>query len=120
MRFVWLLTGILSVTLGLIGIVVPLLPTTPFILLAAFAFSKSSSRWHNWLTNHKVFGSIIKNWKRHGAINRHNKIAGTLSMVAIFCISLALNAQPVVLIVQAIVLMAAAAFVLSRPSPPPE
>jgi len=56
------------VFLGAIGIVLPLLPTTPFILLAAFCFARSSKRCHGWLVNHKVFGPIITNWTEYGAI----------------------------------------------------
>ncbi|MDG6220004.1 MAG: YbaN family protein [Candidatus Thermoplasmatota archaeon] len=54
--------GTISVGLGMIGIVLPVLPTTPFLLLAAACYAKSSDRFHNWLMNNKVFGEYIRNY----------------------------------------------------------
>jgi hypothetical protein len=73
----WLLVfaGISSLTLGLIGIFVPLLPTTPFLLLAAFCFARSSERLHQWLINHRLFGSYIRNYQEYRAITKQVKIA---------------------------------------------
>ena len=73
-RYFLIATGWLSVTLGVIGIVVPLLPTTPFILLAAACFAKSSPRFHQWLLGHKFFGPIINSFKHGQGIPRHIKI----------------------------------------------
>ena len=56
-------TGWLSIALGVLGIFLPVLPTTPFILLAAACFSRSSEGFHNWLLNHKYFGNIIRNFE---------------------------------------------------------
>ena len=117
-RVLWLGLGVLSVALGAIGILLPLLPTTPFLLVAAFAFSRSSQRLHDWLHQHHIFGPIIDEWNRHGAINRRNKIVGVGSMIAAFALSLALGLKPMVLIIQAIALSCSALFVLTRPSPP--
>jgi len=103
---------------AVLGVALPLLPTTPFVLLAAFAFARSSDRWHAWLRQHRVFGPIIENWRRHGAISGRAKLVGVISMIAVFGLSLVLNVAPAVLAVQAVVLTGAAAFVLSRPSPP--
>ncbi len=55
----YLLAGWISVALGIIGIPTPLLPTTPFLLLAAFCFARGSQRWHDWLVNHHVLGAYI-------------------------------------------------------------
>jgi hypothetical protein len=72
----WLLVfaGISSLALGLIGIFVPLLPTTPFLLLAAFCFARSSERLHQWLINHRLFGSYIRNYQEYRAITKQVKI----------------------------------------------
>ena len=118
LRAVWFAVGICAVLLGALGLALPLLPTTPFVLLAAFAFARSSHRWHAWLRGHRVFGPMIDDWHRHRAIDRRTKIVGVTSMAGVFGLSLALNAGAVVLAVQAVVLTASAAFVLSRPSPP--
>ena len=117
-RVLWLGLGMLSVALGALGVVLPLLPTTPFLLVAAFAFSRSSQRLHDWLHRHHIFGPMIDEWNRYGAINRKTKIIGVGSMIAAFALSLALKLNPVVLTIQAIALGCSALFVLTRPSPP--
>lgn len=62
-KILLIIAGWLSVILAIIGIVLPLLPTTPFLLLAAFCFSKSSERFHDWLLNHRWFGDYIRNFQ---------------------------------------------------------
>ena len=73
-RYFLIMSGWLSVALGVIGIVLPLLPTTPFILLAGGCFAKSSPRFHQWLLNHNFFGPLIKNYQGKQGIPRHVKI----------------------------------------------
>lgn len=73
-RYFLIATGWLSIVLGVIGIVVPLLPTTPFILLAGGCFAKSSPRFHHWLVNHRFFGPFIKNYQSKQGIPREVKI----------------------------------------------
>ena len=117
-RAIWFAVGIAALALAALGAALPLLPTTVFLLVAAFAFARSSDRWHAWLLSHRVFGPLIADWRDHRAIDRRAKILSAASMAAVFGISLALGAGTLVLAVQAVVLGAAAAFVLSRPSPP--
>jgi len=69
-RFFWLLTGLTAVAIGAVGVILPLLPTTPFLLIAAFAFARSSTRLNRWLREHRLFGSLISNWHRDGSIDR--------------------------------------------------
>lgn len=108
--------GAVALGLGLIGVVLPVLPTTPFILLAAFAFGKSSPRLRSWLQNHPVFGGPIHDWESRGAIATRHKAMGVAMMGATFIISLVLAVPAHVLAIQAICLGGAALFVLSRPS----
>jgi uncharacterized membrane protein YbaN (DUF454 family) len=72
----WLLVfcGILSLGLGILGIVTPLLPTTPFLLLSAACFYRGSERLHNWLLNHTIFGKYITNYIENQAIPGRMKI----------------------------------------------
>lgn len=79
-RTFFLTSGLLSLLLGIIGIFVPLLPTTPFLLLAAYCFSNSSERLHSWLLNHKTFGPLIRDWEEHGVIRLRIKWIATISM----------------------------------------
>jgi len=69
-----IISGFVSLGLGIIGIVVPLLPTTPFLLLAAACFLKSSDRLYNWLLNHRLFGKHLRSYYQHRAIPLKIKI----------------------------------------------
>ena len=117
-RLMLILIGCLSLALGALGIFVPLLPTTPFLLLAAFAFANSSDRLHQWLLDHNLFGPLIDNWRQHRAISRRAKIVSVLSMIAIIVISVLMAIPTYVIVIQALVLSVTATFVLSRPLPP--
>ncbi len=117
-RAAWLAVGFCALGLGAIGAAMPLLPTTPFILLAAFAFSRSSDRWRDWLIGHPTFGPLIQDWRANGAISPRAKLVGTLSMGGVLVLSAIMGARPILLGVQALVLLCCAAFILTRPSPP--
>lgn len=80
-RGLYLAGGILAVILGVIGIVLPLLPTTPFILVAAFCFSRSSKTLHTYLVTHPVFGKLISDWENHGVIPLKAKLLGSSMMI---------------------------------------
>ena len=69
-----IIVGWISIALGVIGIVLPLLPTTPFILLAAACFARSSKKFHYWITHHALFGPIINNFQNGQGIPRKVKI----------------------------------------------
>lgn len=73
--------GFLFLFLGLLGIPLPVLPSTPFILLSAWFFSRSSERWHNWLLNSELFGPMIRNWERSRCISLRTKIVALLAML---------------------------------------
>lgn len=73
-KYIFTFLGIINVGLGILGIFLPLLPTTPFLLLAAYLFLKSSTKHYEWLMNHKVFGDYLRNYKQHKAIPIKTKI----------------------------------------------
>lgn len=73
-RWLLVLVGVLSVGLATAGIVVPLLPTTPFLLLAAACFVRSSDRLHRWLLGHRVYGPIIRGYREHRALPASSKV----------------------------------------------
>ena len=117
-RLFWLTIGLVSLVLAAVGVLLPLIPTTPFVILAAFCFMKSSQRLHDWLVDHRIFGPMIVDWREYGAISRPAKKIAIASMGAVFVLSLALQAPVWVLAVQAPVLALCMWYVGSRPLPP--
>jgi uncharacterized membrane protein YbaN (DUF454 family) len=83
-RLVFLSLGILAVGAGFAGVFLPLVPTTPFLLLAAYFFSKSSDRLHEWLLNHKLFGKLIRDWREHRAIAPRAKFISVAMIVPLY------------------------------------
>lgn len=81
-RWAWRLLAYLSLGLGLVGIVVPGLPTVPFVLLAAFAAARGSGRLHRKLLAHPQFGPLIRDWQGQGAVSRRAKWLATGMMSA--------------------------------------
>lgn len=117
-RLLWLACGLLSLGVGIIGIVLPLLPTTVFLLLAAFCFARGSQRLHDWLVHHPRLGPPIRDWQRHGAISKRAKRMAMLAIVAVFVASILFGAPIHVIVVQLVVLSAVSVFILTRPNPP--
>ena len=88
MRIFLIVIGCISLALGVLGIFLPMLPTTPFLLLSAATWVKASPSLYEWLINHKVFGEYIRNYREHRAIPLHVKIVSvTLVWLTIgYCI----------------------------------
>jgi len=117
-RGLWRVLGLLAVVCGAAGVVLPLVPTTPFLLLAAFAFARSSPRLEAWLLHHRVFAPMIHDWRRYGAIPRVAKISAVALMAATLGGSILLGLAWWIVVVHTVVLIGVATFVLSRPSSP--
>ncbi|MEN9353497.1 MAG: hypothetical protein RL318_822 [Fibrobacterota bacterium] len=81
-KLFWNLAGITLLGTGIAGIVLPLLPTVPFVLAAAFCFSKGSPRLESWLLSHPRFGPWIRDWRAHHRVPRVAKIAASVTMFA--------------------------------------
>ncbi|MCA0445656.1 MAG: YbaN family protein [Bacteroidetes bacterium] len=81
LKLVYAIAGLLFTGTGIIGIFIPGLPTTPFLLLALWCFARSSDRLHNWLLNHKVLGTFIRDYQEKGALPLKLKI---ISLTTIF------------------------------------
>ncbi len=80
---IYKILGFVFVGLGAIGIFLPLLPTTPFLLVAAACFAKSSDKWHKWLLSNRVFGPVIINWQENRCISLRTKIVA-VSLIVLF------------------------------------
>lgn len=87
-RYLFNIAGGLSVLLGIAGIVLPLLPTTPFILLASACFLRGSPAFHRWLHKHQIFGPLLENWHKNRAVTRKVKGRGMIFILLSFSISI--------------------------------
>ncbi len=81
-RWAWWLLAYAALGLGLLGVVLPGLPTVPFILLSAWAAAQGSERLHAWLLAHPKFGTMIRDWHEHGAVTRRSKWLASGAMLA--------------------------------------
>ena len=104
-RWLLWLAGSVALALALIGVVLPGLPTAPFVLLAAACFAKASPRLHAWLLNQRFFGPMVRDWETHRSLTRRTKTVAQVSMVVMVGFSAwGLRDRPALL---AIVLIAA-------------
>lgn len=116
-RRLWLALGYAAVGLGVAGTVLPLLPTTPFLLLAAGAFAKSSPALRDRLHRDPRFGPLLRDWQSEGAIPRKAKAAALVGMSVSWAIVALTANRPLVPIVAGICMAAVAVYIVTRPSP---
>ncbi|SVB15705.1 uncharacterized protein METZ01_LOCUS168559 [marine metagenome] len=119
-RIILISLGWLCVGLGFVGVFVPGIPTTIFLIIALWAFTKSSEKLRHWLLNHKRFGPILNNWQEHKVVPRRAKILMVVLMslaVILFYYSL----QSLILTIGLIIILVSVAiYVISLPSKIPE
>ncbi len=117
MRYVFLCLGWFFVALGVIGAFLPVMPTTPFLLLAVACFARSSPKLEAWLMNHRTFGPPLKNWRERGAISRRAKITA-ISLMALSYAGFWFGSHPSAWLAAlvAALMIAPAVFMLTRPS----
>jgi uncharacterized membrane protein YbaN (DUF454 family) len=115
-KYAFITFGTIFLVVGIVALAIPVLPTTPFLILAAYCFSKGSDYLHDWLLNHKWFGPPIIDWRRSGAIRVQYKIVATLAMAG-SGVMIYLNTQiPTVgKITYAVFVAALLGFIWSRP-----
>ena len=117
-RYMLIGIGVTSLVLGVVGIVLPLLPTTPFLLLSGVCFANSSPRLHAWLVAHPHLGPSIRAWRQYHAISHQAKWLGTLSMGVVLIAGWWFGLPTWVLGIQAMALAGVSLFLWTRPEPP--
>lgn len=105
-----------SIALAAIGVVLPLVPTTPFVLLAAWSASKGSPAFAAWLENHPTFGPAIENWRSRRAIPRKGKLLACAMLCFSWFLLFATGASAVMLIVMGLMFLGLACYLLTRAS----
>lgn len=108
--------GWISFGLGVVGLFLPILPTTPFMILAAACFNKGSPRFHAWLVNHKVFGPPIQDWKRNKVIRPRYKIIAAVTMIGsiVLVVGFTETIPPVGKICYSVFILSVLAYILTR------
>lgn len=120
MRYLWVGGGYLFLALGVLGSLLPVLPTVPFILLASGCFAKGSPRMHRWLHEHRVFGGPLRNWEQHRAIGRRAKLLAISSIVLIGGAGLFFLPHWGGQVGVGVILFSVSIFIATRPVPPAE
>ena len=93
-RALYVVLGFTALALGIAGIVLPVLPTTPFVLLAAACFARGSTRFHDWLLGHALFGPIIIEWQQYGSIPWRTKMVAIVLMSCTLTVSIVFFVKP--------------------------
>ncbi|NIY80211.1 DUF454 domain-containing protein [Celeribacter sp. HF31] len=114
-KYIHLTLGALCVALGVIGVFLPVMPTTIFLILAAFFFTKGSPRLRQMLLDNARFGPSIQNWEETGAIPRRIKLLSITMMMSSFIPTLLLRVPPLYLGLQAVLIGIGALYILTRP-----
>lgn len=120
-RGLFLGLGWIFFALGIIGVILPVMPTTIFMIMALWAFANGSPRLHAWLYNHPRFGKALQHWDRHRVIPVHAKIAaiGGMTISAVY-VTLYSDAPPLAVFAAIAFIGFGAVYVLSKPSRIPD
>jgi hypothetical protein len=118
-RLGYLALGVVCVGLGIVGAFLPVMPTTVFMLIAVWAFSKSSARLERWLLDHPKFGPRIHEWRAHRTIPLPVKLTAWGSMAASLTVMFLVGASSIAIAGAASVMLIGAVYIASRPSKPP-
>lgn len=119
LRVIYLAFGWLCTALGMLGAFLPVLPTIPFLLLAVWAFSKSSTRLRNWLYHHPRYGEAIQDWFEYGAISTRVKRIAVAAIMASVIVVYLVTEHPAVIFVHLVIMVLVILFILTRPSAKP-
>ncbi|MES9813083.1 MAG: YbaN family protein [Candidatus Thiodiazotropha sp.] len=116
-RWAALILAYLFLALAVIGVILPGLPTVPFLLLAAWFAAKGSERLHRWLYAHPHFGKLLVDWERQGAISRSSKVTAVILLIAAWVVMYLRISSPWVMAGLTALFVSIMAFLLTRPEP---
>jgi len=117
LRGFYLVVGLFLVALGFVGVFLPVLPTTPFLILAVACFARSSRRLEAWLLDHPRFGPTLRDWRLRGAVPRKAKLMSLAGMVVGFAVFwVGSNPGPLLAAAVAALMLTGLAYVFTRPS----
>lgn len=115
-KLIYLSVGWICTALGIIGAFLPVMPTTPFLLVAVWAFSRSSPRLKNWLYHHPRYGAAIRDWFEHGAVGNKVKIFAIVTMSMSVPIAYVFTQNLILVAIHTTAIVLIAMFLISRPS----
>ncbi len=115
MRLFWIALGAITLILAVVGLILPVMPTVPFVIISAYCFARGYPKVYDWMLANKYFGPIIKDWQERGAISRKTKWITTISLIAALILAYVLGLAPVWIIVEGIIFAAILVFVWTRP-----
>lgn len=107
----------LFVALAIAGVFLPLLPTVPFLLLAAWCATKGSKRLHKWIYTHPTFGQLLRDWDSEGAVSRKSKITAIVMLVISYSIIVIFSDKLWLKIAMALLFSGVSLFLITRPEP---
>lgn len=113
----WTLLAYTSAGLALLGLVVPGLPTTPFVLVAAWAASRGSRRLHRWLHEHPRLGPALRDWEEQRAVSTRARLLALAFLAGSWAIMYARGTSPIVLAIMGLLFTVVGSFVATRPRP---
>jgi uncharacterized protein len=116
-RWPYAILAYLFAGLAIAGLAIPGLPTTPFVLLAAWAASRGSERIHSWLTNHRRLGPALRQWNEEGAVASRAKLLAVSFLALSWVIMWRLGTRPWLLVALAVLFIVVGTFVVTRPRP---
>ncbi|MEW8690981.1 MAG: YbaN family protein [Candidatus Thiodiazotropha endolucinida] len=116
-RWAALILAYLFLALAVIGVILPGLPTVPFLLLAAWFAAKGSERLHRWLYAHPHFGKLLVDWEQQGAISRSSKVAAVILLAVAWVVMYLRISSPWVMAGLTALFVSIMAFLLTRPEP---
>lgn len=112
-RGLLILVGLLSLGLGTLGILLPVLPTTPFLLLSGYCFIRSSDRLYHWLIHHRIFGRYVYNYMTHKAVKKGTKTTALLFLWGSMLLTFLLLRRPLLIAMLALIGTGASLYILS-------